>query len=522
MRSDRACPLPAFLAVLVGVAVTPLLGCSILNGFLDPTAMGSFPLEYREGGIRRVLTPRESPPGLAGATEPTPEDLVPVYEDYRIGVGDQVAISIEDLTAPGAIEAAAHEVTPTGYVRLPILGSVKVAGMTEAELEQELKSQLKETNQLPNPIVRVFVQLKRQAIFTIIGSVSQAGPYPITEPDMRLLDAIGMARDITPNVKSLYVIRREAQKEGVSTTPMDAPEPDRGIVVPPPDIDEDKGETRPATFLTQSGVGRDEPPGSKPAAQDDLESVIRPGGMREGSATLPAQDSDDRRFPPLIIDPETGNPVEVKPEHTPEELAAPARRTTEEPPQQPGFNWDEVPEHEATQRVIEIDVESLRNGDPRQNIVIRNRDVINVPTDVGVFYMMGEINRPGVYGLGGREITIKQAVAIGGGLTPLAWPQRCEIIRREKGTDKQITIPVNLDGIFAGLEDDLLLKDDDVLNVGTHFVAPFLFVIRNSFRFTYGFGFVYDRNFADKDAYGSRQNPEAAAAARRASRGLPF
>ena len=81
---------------------------------------------------------------------------------------------------------------------------------------------------------------------------------------------------------------------------------------------------------------------------------------------------------------------------------------------------------------------------------------------------------------------------------------------------------MNIDHIFAGLEDDILLRPDDVVNVGTDIVAPFLFVIRNSFRFTYGFGFVYDRNFADKDAYGSKINPQIRADQQRAAAGLSF
>ena len=76
--------------------------------------------------------------------------------------------------------------------------------------------------------------------------------------------------------------------------------------------------------------------------------------------------------------------------------------------------------------------------------------------------------------------------------------------------------------IFGGLDADFILKDDDVVNVGSNFVAPFLYVARNSFRFTYGFGFVYDRNFADQDAYSARANPESVEQARRQSRGLPF
>jgi hypothetical protein len=186
------------------------------------------------------------------------------------------------------------------------------------------------------------------------------------------------------------------------------------------------------------------------------------------------------------------------------------------------FDWDDVPELGLEQRVIAVDLMALKAGDPRYNIVLRERDVVNIPVDTGVFYLMGEVNRPGVYAFGGREISVKQAMAIAGGFSALAWPQRAELIRREPGTDKQITRPVNLDAVFAGLEDDFYLRDDDILNVGTHVVAPFLFVIRNSFRFTYGFGFVYDRNFADVDAYNARANPETVQQLRRQQRGLPF
>ena len=37
------------------------------------------------------------------------------------------------------------------------------------------------------------------------------------------------------------------------------------------------------------------------------------------------------------------------------------------------------------------------------------------------------------------------------------------------------------------------------MNVGTNALAPFLAAIRNGFRVTYGFGFLYDKNFADNN-----------------------
>ena len=68
----------------------------------------------------------------------------------------------------------------------------------------------------------------------------------------------------------------------------------------------------------------------------------------------------------------------------------------------------------------------------------------------------------------------------------------------------------------------MLLRDEDIVNVGTHFVAPFLFIARNSFRFTYGFGFVYDRNFADKDAFYGKVNPQTLKIQEAQRLGLPF
>jgi hypothetical protein len=60
-------------------------------------------------------------------------------------------------------------------------------------------------------------------------------------------------------------------------------------------------------------------------------------------------------------------------------------------------------------------------------------------------------------------------------------------------------IQVNLDRIFAGEDADFFIKKDDLIVVGTHPAAVFLAVVRNAFRLSYGFGFVYDRNFADVD-----------------------
>ena len=416
-----------------------------------------------------------------------------------------------------------------------MLGSVKAVGLTERELEQELMVRLQEAEILPRPIVLLFTQSRRARRFTILGGVTQPGPYPVTDPDMRLLDGIGLAGDISPTAQMVYVIRREDSPiTGVSEYPARSEtgviestvEGDEETIIPPPP-------EPPGSLMSAVGLARGlEPPPetNAPVTRDELGELLAPQPTTAPKKATTRQAPLEEPFAPIIFDPQTGEVLEAPAEAAPGAVPAEQMREEELRPEEleeleeleEPFEWESVEDFALDQRVIGIPVAQLRGGDPRYNIVLRNRDVVNVPVDTGAFYAMGEVNRPGVYSFGGRDITIKQAIAIVGGFTPLAWPQRCEIIRREPGTDKQVTYRVDLDAIFSGRTDDFYLRDDDIVNVGTHVVAPFLFVLRNSFRFTYGFGFVYDRNFADKDAYSSRTNPEVIAQQKAAQRGLSF
>jgi len=510
MHKEANCGKRWTRAAVIAGSVGFVCGCAMVppRSFLDPTKVGMFPTDYQENEIRRVLTPRETPEGIANAVEPTPADLVASYDEYRIARLDRLAISIEDFMQGGVGFGAELQVDVNGYIRLPQLGTINVVGYTEIELERELTNRIIEAGILPKPIVQVLLTTRANGIYTVTGNVRTPGAYPLARPDLRLLDVIGLAGDIGPDARKLYVIRQAGA--GAAATEPEAE--DSGLVIPPPE-DGDFG----PNFFTRMGAGgaaQNPPPTTQDsAALKEMQEALDPASESAATQESPGEAPPDgaRPFRPLVIEPGSGRAVESAPPET-------------EPPgmEDTDFDWEDVPEYELTQRVIEINIDALRSGDPRQNIVIRDRDTIHIPQDTGVFYLMGEVNRPGVFGFGGREITVKQAIATAGNLSQLAWPSRCEIVRREKGTDKQITIPINLDRIFAGLEADVLLRDGDILNVGTDILAPFLFVVRNSFRFTYGFGFVYDRNFADQDAIGGRQNPEVREDIRRAQRGLPF
>jgi len=187
--------------------------------------------------------------------------------------------------------------------------------------------------------------------------------------------------------------------------------------------------------------------------------------------------------------------IQIEPE---QQLAAPPK----EPAPILGAEYEA-----AGTRLIRIPADKLLSGDPRYNIVVKPGDSIFVPVDIiGEFCIMGNVNRTGYIPLTGRPMTLKQAIAAAGGLGPLAWPKRCEVIRRI-GRKKEEIVMVDLDKIASGEQPDFFIKPHDLINVGTHATARWRAILRNAFRATYGFGFVYDRNFADRDFGTSRPLP---------------
>jgi protein involved in polysaccharide export with SLBB domain len=184
--------------------------------------------------------------------------------------------------------------------------------------------------------------------------------------------------------------------------------------------------------------------------------------------------------------------IEIRPE---ERLVGPLREQAG-----PDLKWSDA----AETRLIRIPADKLLAGDPRYNIVIKPGDTIYVPVDiVGEFCIMGNVNRTGYIPITGRPMTLKMAIAAAGGLGPLAWPRRCEVVRRI-GRKREEIVMVDLDKIANGEQPDFFIKPNDLINVGTHASARWRAILRNAYRATYGFGFVYDRNFADKD-FGSDQ-----------------
>lgn len=105
----------------------------------------------------------------------------------------------------------AYTVDNNGYIDFPVLGLVKVQGLTRLEVAQTIKNRLMNENLCKDPVVTVnFYEMH----FSVLGNTG-AGVKQITKDKITILEAIAMASDlsITGIRKNVLVMRQEGDKE---------------------------------------------------------------------------------------------------------------------------------------------------------------------------------------------------------------------------------------------------------------------------------------------------------------------
>jgi len=631
--SDFRFPTSVFCILLLFLFLPS--GCG--SKFFDPTQVGRFrPVPAVNVILDSLGVAEETPLAWEEAEEPLAIDTVAIESDYVFRAGDIISVAIFELLQEGVQFVNNYIVTETGRISIPEVGVIKAAGLTEAQLEEEIK-QILSPNILKNPSVIVTLAGSQQRAFSILGDgVPLPGRYSIPRYDFRLTDALATAGGPRQfNVSYIYISRfvgdkrkkgYEPLKQGFDELELEVIEPESAksahkiqetvrpraqyqwpeskVVIASSEMVTDweaagipkafewpsnrtrsrmdtQGERKSSTMLAAPDT-MDEPIGVKDILktldersrreqkwlnerinvenametfrelvrfeervdernnqQDTLapspvpvapkllsepldreepgrnKRVFQNGKQIPVQTSLPKPSKEEEQTGHIEWIFQNGNwvPVQVGTSQPPTPIE-PVRPVIKiEPGKKPSGPFEEQAQPDLERepvtgtRLIRIPADRLLAGDSRYNIVIKPGDTIHVPVDiVGEFCIMGNVNRTGYIPITGRPMTLKMAIAAAGGLGPLAWPRRCEVVRRI-GRKKEEIVMVDLDKIASGEQPDFFIKPNDLINVGTHPTSRWRAILRNAFRATYGFGFVYDRNFADRDFYTSRPIP---------------
>ena len=129
----------------------------------------------------------------------------------KLGVGDAVHVVVHqqpDLTTDARINEK-------GAITVPLIGEVKIAGLSPAEAATAIGEGLKKGQYLKNPQVSLSVTTVRSRQVSVLGNVARPGRYPLDDTTTQLSDVIAAAGGITAVGGDTVVVLRDGTEERV-------------------------------------------------------------------------------------------------------------------------------------------------------------------------------------------------------------------------------------------------------------------------------------------------------------------
>jgi len=336
-------------------------------------------------------------------------------DEYVIGADDLLHIVVwdnKDLEQQVVVR-------PDGKISFPLAGELKAAGLTVPQLTEALTERLAKL--LKDPNVSVMVKEIRSFRVYFIGRVARPGSYPI-KPGTPLLQALTVAGGYSEgaDLPAAYVIRgdqkipvdlRRLVQDGdlEKNIPLQS---DDTVVVPEIVIGTNPQEMLERRIYMLGSFNR---PGVYTLKSEVpiLHALFLAGGVAPGGNMAAA----------FVVRDEQKIPVDL---------------------------WS-----------------LLQKGDISQNLMIKHEDTIVIPSGgelQNAVYVMGEVNKPGLYPQP-ETLTILKLITVAGGFTRLAAPARASLIRQNG--DKKVQMRINLNDILSdpAKYEDIPLKPGDVVVV---------------------------------------------------------
>ncbi len=294
-------------------------------------------------------------------------------QDYILGAGDVVRISVygnPDMTTE-------TRVTTVGTITFPLLGEIKVGGMTPNQAEKQISAALEDGGFLKQAQVNFVVQQFQSQLVSVLGDVYKPGRYPLDRAST-LTDVLAMAGGATSNGSEIVTVT-SAHDGKSEKREYDLREWfDRGQLAHNPAIHGDDiifVQAREVSVLGQV---------NRPGKYSVVSGVRNVGDFLSMAGGIAPSGADT-----IVVSILRNGKVDKR----------------------------------------EIDIDQLfRNGDTAANIELRGGDMIYVPRQP-LFYIYGEVQRPGAFRLE-RNMTVAQALSVGGGLTVRGTERGIRVKRR--------------------------------------------------------------------------------------------
>ena len=108
-------------------------------------------------------------------------------------VGYRLGTSNTNQNYSSTYATMSYTVSPEGTIDFPVLGKIKVEGMTRNEVAEHIKGRLINENHCTDAIVNVELS---NAYVNVMGEVNRPGRYELTQDNVSILDILSQASDL--------------------------------------------------------------------------------------------------------------------------------------------------------------------------------------------------------------------------------------------------------------------------------------------------------------------------------------
>jgi polysaccharide export outer membrane protein len=162
---------------------------------------------HQQDTSKEPLAPPAQPPAAAEKTSPTEATSSALV----LGPGDEL-----EITVYGATDLSGHtRVSADGNISIPLIGYVRVAGLSSSEAEAAIEAQLRQNNIVNDPQVSVYAKQYTNGGVSVVGEVVRPGSYSTLGPH-RLFDILQAAGGLTEKAANRAVISHRGSENPVT------------------------------------------------------------------------------------------------------------------------------------------------------------------------------------------------------------------------------------------------------------------------------------------------------------------
>ena len=186
------------------LAVSTIFGAAQFATAQDTTAPQN--AEPRQTTAPKPLIPPPSSNQVVTETSATSTPLL-------LGPGDEL-----EVTVYGAPDLSGRaRIGENGNISIPLIGYVRVAGLSTSEAEAAIEAQLRQNNIVNDPQVAIYAKDYTSSGISVAGEVAKPGFYSVLGPH-RLFDVLQLAGGTTEKASNKVSISHRDQQEPTTMT----------------------------------------------------------------------------------------------------------------------------------------------------------------------------------------------------------------------------------------------------------------------------------------------------------------